>query len=858
MPKDDGGAGKGLSAILVHRITHQNIGGNVGTAVHSKGMASLIDQAIAQEEKALGVKYERIATTKGISVKPTSSEWQPYVDKCKARAQTAQTEAEKEQAAKDLVAVKATQDEIKVVSKEEKAALERIAEAQIRPTLRQSFESGLGHTFNAIKAALELSKVDGPEGEKTAALGSLRDLAKKVWTPLVEVKIAIPDTELDFENLTVPEGGKDKDKPKASPVVATGAMKGEDHKLTVDPEKGEIRLASVEDEARKKVQAALTKVRAMNAPEAKKQEAVNALQSIDAQLVALEAMFAGRKNKAPEAPKPESVAEMKKKTDAVMKALQKYGEDFGVHDVVELPSFDKFFAERFTVTEPKDNKVKRANAFQRHFPKQDRTPMLGKEKLPGYVVNMTSIPSEVKSGMAKRYFDAAWAGSEHKSLATLRTAVVAGINAFRSLDPERESKTLEAIAQGVAKVEYEPKSLMAVFGFMWEPLWTEKDKGAVTLEHVRDEWKKLPASERELARRDAEASVTSHLPYGIFRNEVLESEHTKAAVQRVGQVTDPVHILTQDGDGQVAAAGGGGVLTEYDNFLKDIARHPLLTIGGYRFAGFDWGEDANPRTQQLTLLANEIDRAVRAAIAKVFPEMLYPTEPNMLIKAQDKTNRDGVLDKKIQGGLFGQKTAEGRVAKSNILANNTGENAHPNPVAYAPNTSITTSPVPERPERGLTVPEENVPKAASGQLYKERTKAKKVRKDKSHGFVALEEQSQSHLRPRMLAHELSETFGLDVDERVRDRILNNPADLAQQLTENPNAELDVEKNNASLDEKASKLKELDSFQSEKAKKSVDMALAIAKEIVAALTADEMRSVWERVSKILNEVSAEVK
>ena len=190
--------GTGLSAILVHRITHQNINQGSGTAVHSKGMAALIEAAIKQEEDALNVEYERIATSKGISVKPTSKEWKPYVASCKAKADAATTAAEKRKLTADCKVAQDAEAEIKVASRKEKNALERIAAAQIRPTLRSAFESGFGHTYNAIKAALQLSRVDGKDGEKTAALTKLRDLAKRVWTPLVEAQFTIPDDELDF------------------------------------------------------------------------------------------------------------------------------------------------------------------------------------------------------------------------------------------------------------------------------------------------------------------------------------------------------------------------------------------------------------------------------------------------------------------------------------------------------------------------------------------------------------------------------------------------------------------------------------------------------------------------------------
>ena len=190
--------GKKLSAILVHRITHQNLNGLSGTAVHSAGMATLIEQAIAAEERELSIKYERIAKNEGISVNPGKTEWAPYVAKCKQRAIEAKTAAEKKRVRRDLEIVKKVENEAKVVSKEEKAALERIAAAQIRPVLRTAFESGLGHTFNALKTALELSRVDGPDNQKQSKLGTLQALAKETWSPLVEAQFTIPDDELDY------------------------------------------------------------------------------------------------------------------------------------------------------------------------------------------------------------------------------------------------------------------------------------------------------------------------------------------------------------------------------------------------------------------------------------------------------------------------------------------------------------------------------------------------------------------------------------------------------------------------------------------------------------------------------------
>jgi hypothetical protein len=190
--------GTGLSAILIHRITHQNLNGQVGTAVHSKGMAALIEQAIVVEEDKLNVEYERIMTATGLSVKPTNAEWKPYVDKCKLRAESATTASERGQATKDLKAAQAAETELKVLDSKEKNALERIAAAQIRPLLRTTFESSLGQVYNTLKTALGLSRVDGSEADKNAALSAVLKLAKQSWTPLTEAKFTVPDADLDY------------------------------------------------------------------------------------------------------------------------------------------------------------------------------------------------------------------------------------------------------------------------------------------------------------------------------------------------------------------------------------------------------------------------------------------------------------------------------------------------------------------------------------------------------------------------------------------------------------------------------------------------------------------------------------
>src|SRR5262249_35269412 len=130
--------------------------------------------------------------------------------------------------------------------------------------------------------------------------------------------------------------------------------------------------------------------------------------------------------------------------------------------------------------------------------------------------------------------------------------------------------------------------------------------------------------------------LSRKLPYGVFREEVFLSSYTQRAVELLSKANQQVHVLLQDPDTGVTTDRGLGFLGVYDEVLHAAQNDPILVIGGYHFEGFDWGPDADPHTVQLTLLANRLDRALRNAIGKVYPQMLYPTEQTTLIKVWER------------------------------------------------------------------------------------------------------------------------------------------------------------------------------------------------------------------------------
>ena len=474
-----------------------------------------------------------------------------------------------------------------------------------------------------------------------------------------------------------------------------------------------------------------------------------------------------------------------------------------------------------------------------------KPPMLGKSTLPGYVVNMPAIPKEVKKTMVTRYFSAAWKNGR-TDISKMRTAVILGINSFKSIDPDKENKVRGEIRNAIRIVDTPSDALVAVFGFIWEPRWRNlMEKRSVPVEAVRREWNKLDKNEKEKVLKDIETSrVLQKLPYGVFRNQVIESQYTKKSVNILSRINDPIHVLTQDADGGVKAKVTG-VLAAYDNFLIKIERHPLMTIGGYRFSGFDWGELGNSHTQQLTELANAVDRAIRNAISEVYPEMLYPTEPNLLIKAKDRKNRDGIFDNgRKPKNLFGFGATEGGTVKRKTLEaqEGMGKRKHDKPIAYAPEASSVTSPVPNSQERGLTVRPgevnhrnryESISKqkqsaASSGVLSREFQAVAKVSKGARGSinkiFAQVEKVGKSILNP-----ESNEFDNQDFEELYKITQDKKIFNISEKDTEG---------------KKAEKVKD---------RESLKKAYEITQKIIQVMNSEELLPIWTELKNVFDDI-----
>ncbi|MCQ8190683.1 phage tail protein [Streptomyces rugosispiralis] len=484
-------------------------------------------------------------------------------------------------------------------------------------------------------------------------------------------------------------------------------------------------------------------------------------------------------------------------------------------------------------------------------------PMAGRDRRTGFVVNIATIPSQVNPGMAARYLHDAWKSPETKHFGPVSTAVVIGVNTFEHLDQKNDSKVLN---KAIDAVKRPVKLIMAVFGFIWTPKWLHNDGHEVPMAEVRKKYRDLKtdrekgiAEQQEKGLRDKGA-----LPYGLFREEVTNSSYTREATAILSHANDQVHILGQDADTGVAVSETTGVLAAYKQILDAMESHPQITIGGYHFKGFNWSPEGDQRPKQLTLLANALDRAIRVVIGKKFPQMLYPTEPNMLIKAWDRHRPDGLFQnarlhalRQIQGGLYGVGGAEGRKLRIRYMEV-FGEDL---PVAYVPEASTTTSPEPGDEDRGLTREPSDVHLAARGKRRAKGGAEKAIRV--AHRMYALLIQSQSYASANTLAREYfyaNPGMPSSLQRTLRDTVFVHVENVAMLMADTPR----LTARSASIQAELQRLSETidrlvrDAGGDQRRKQAVQRAHDLVSDIIKAMTAPELHTYWESVGTALDE------
>lgn len=256
-----------------------------------------------------------------------------------------------------------------------------------------------------------------------------------------------------------------------------------------------------------------------------------------------------------------------------------------------------------------------------------------------YVANLIATPTELAPMIAK-----------YKGIVPdgMPFAMVIGLNTFESIDPSGLDK-LKAV-----KIPTNAPFPVTVIRFSWGMNWNQPiEKIRVFAEkkieelrialHGDDEIEKKLQAFRGKIREIEKAHLGgphNAIPYGKLRSFVLESSDNHQYVNEFREKGKHVYIFNSDADApsfRTAEQHQGTdrtLLRGYSDTLKQKG-YPSLMVGGYRFDHKESGGDldqANP-SHRLTLLANHLDSQFRILVSKLNPELIYPTEPNMVFLA---------------------------------------------------------------------------------------------------------------------------------------------------------------------------------------------------------------------------------
>ncbi len=321
----------------------------------------------------------------------------------------------------------------------------------------------------------------------------------------------------------------------------------------------------------------------------------------------------------------------------------------------------------------------------------------------GYVVNLISgigraKPKVVADQYYNQAFDAATFGGEENraAQAPYRMSMVMGINFFETIDNQEKTNTKD-VKKYVETEGVTDKFPMVSFGFVWQPNWLDKKGKAVKMSTLRAAFNDMDGSEKEQIRAYERQSVTKiqeHIPYGSLRDTVTTSKHTQGHVQFLSRHNKQAYIYSGDDDAPSlkldAGDGEKGVFTRTDDVMTDIAKHPMMLIGGYRF-GLGKGDklklDPENPGEYLTYLADVLNQAIRGFLENGLS--VYPTEPSLFVKAYEQ--KDNADDFKLFGNdnlfegdegsrtlkedktLWGDGAGEGRALRNNLMSANSDE-----------------------------------------------------------------------------------------------------------------------------------------------------------------------------------------
>lgn len=226
-----------------------------------------------------------------------------------------------------------------------------------------------------------------------------------------------------------------------------------------------------------------------------------------------------------------------------------------------------------------------------------------------------------------------------------KLAVVIGVNQIKSID-QRVNRRFEKYISEMPEID---GICCQVFGFFWNPAWTENDKwkkGKVVEEtlkkkkfsaKVHDKRKAFlllkcvnPAKAKEV-RHVFEGSskgisfyIREQIPFQKIRERIKDSEATKVFARKMAEKseTSPLLFMTMDGDVAKLRTQLNGYFSTYEEIMAKTKRekgyYPSVLSLGYQLA-----DTALP----IPKFAVKCDMVVRAAMNRIIPGSVYMPEP---------------------------------------------------------------------------------------------------------------------------------------------------------------------------------------------------------------------------------------
>jgi hypothetical protein len=263
-----------------------------------------------------------------------------------------------------------------------------------------------------------------------------------------------------------------------------------------------------------------------------------------------------------------------------------------------------------------------------------------------YVATVPSTPGKNPVQIAQLYGQQGFENGYEEALE--RFSLVIGINTYENLDKDNDKSVNDTVAS-ISWSEYP----LAIFGFVWMPLWREKGGSNVGIEEVREKYfHNLEKSGKDMIRQYEQKNATSQavIPYGRIRDFIKNSRYTNDLVKALQSRSNEVYLHIGDDDAvSFMAPQGKGIqidankivfslFSRYDSVLEERkttkGEYPAIASGGYEFRLKIEGGDVT-NENELTAIASQLDLAIRTAMAGVDPETVYFPEPNTLIRVDE-------------------------------------------------------------------------------------------------------------------------------------------------------------------------------------------------------------------------------